>query len=145
MLDHEGFLALYERTKVELKSDNSNLKSTLSILPLRTAFLDEKGQPLHLNAGRAGKSGRRKLCAIDWDGDGRLDLLVNSENANWLRQVQSHDGTWAFKDMGKLGSRNIASHDVSPTTVDWNGDGIPDFLGGAEDGFFYFLRNPKAK
>ena len=152
MLDHEGFLSLFERTKIDSKSSNSNMKpndsktnSTHSVLPPRRAFLDEKGQPLRLNAGRAGKSGRRKLCAVDWDGDGKLDLLVNSENANWLRQVQSKGGTWSFKDMGKLDSRYIASHDVSPTTVDWNGDGVPDFLGGAEDGFFYFLRNPKSK
>ena len=141
MLDHEGFLALFERSKVDSKSSNS----TLRLLPPRRTFLDEKGQLLRLNAGHAGKSGRRKLCAADWDGDGKLDLLVNSENANWLRQVQSQDGNWFYKDMGKLDSRNIASHDVSPTTVDWNGDGVPDFLGGAEDGFFYFLRNPKSK
>ncbi len=58
---------------------------------------------------------------------------------------QSRDGTWLFKDMGKLDSRNIASHDVSPTTVDWDGDGVPDFLGEAEDGFFYVLKNPRVK
>ncbi len=136
MLDHEGFLALFERTKIG---------EQLNLLPPRRAFLDEKSQPLHLNAGRAGKSGRRKLSAVDWDGDGKLDLLVNSENANWLRQVESRDGTWLFKDMGKLDSRNIASHDVSPSTVDWDDDGIPDFLGGAEDGFFYFLRNARTQ
>jgi len=138
MLDHEGYLAFFERRR----ADN---ESKMLLLPPRRAFLDEKGQPLHLNAGRAGKSGRRKLCATDWDGDGKLDLLINSENANWLRQVESRNGLWIFKDMGQLDSRNIASHDVSPTTVDWDGDGIPDFLGGAEDGFFYFLRNPRSK
>jgi len=29
--------------------------------------------------------------------------------------------------------------------VDFDGDGIPDFLGGAEDGRFYYLKNPRAK
>ena len=134
MLDHEGFLSLFERRQID---------GQLKLLPPRRAFLDEKAQPLLLNGGRAGKSGRRKLCATDWDGDGKLDLLVNSENANWLRQVESRDGKWLFKDLGKLDSRNIASHDVSPTTVDWDGDGVPDFLGGAEDGFFYFLKNSR--
>lgn len=136
MLDTEGVLSLFERRCVA---------GQLKLLPPRRAFLDDKGQPLHLNAKRAGGSGRRKLCAVDWDGDGKLDLLINSENANWLRQVDSRNGTWLFQDMGKLDSRNIASHDVSPTTVDWDGDGIPDFLGGAEDGFFYFLKNPHGK
>jgi len=32
---------------------------------------------------------------------------------------------------------------VSPTVVDFTGSGIPDFLGGAEDGRFYFLPNPR--
>jgi hypothetical protein len=28
--------------------------------------------------------------------------------------------------------------------TDFDGDGIPDFLGGAEDGRLYFLRNPRS-
>jgi hypothetical protein len=31
------------------------------------------------------------------------------------------------------------------TTVDFNADGLPDFVGGAEDGHLYYMRNPKAK
>jgi hypothetical protein len=41
-------------------------------------------------------------------------------------------------------ARNIEGHDVSPAVVDFDGNGIPDFLGGAEDGCFYFLANPRA-
>ena len=47
--------------------------------------------------------------------------------------------------VGLLVQQNIEGHDVSPTVVDFNGDGIPDFLGGAEDGHFYYLRNPRTK
>ena len=93
----------------------------------------------------AGKSGRRKLCITDWDGDGRLDLLVNSANANLLRQTGSREGCWWFRDEGPLASENIEGHDVSPTTVDFNGNGVLDFLGGAEDGRFYYLRNLRRK
>jgi len=39
----------------------------------------------------------------------------------------------------------MASHDVSPTAVDWDGDGVPDLLCGAEDGHFYFLKNPRSQ
>jgi hypothetical protein len=46
--------------------------------------------------------------------------------------------------MGNLAEQNIEGHDVGPTTVDFDGDGVPDFLGGAEDGRFYFLRNPRS-
>jgi hypothetical protein len=136
MLDHEGYLVLFERTWRDGK---------LVVLPPRRALCDEQGQPLRLNAGTAGKSGRRKLCTVDWDGDGQLDVLVNSANAQWLRQVGSSDGRWRFRDMGNVDVRNLEGHDTSPTPVDWNHDGVPDLLIGAEDGHLYYLRNPRTK
>lgn len=135
MLDNEGYLAFFERAK---------LAGKLVLLPPRRIFCDEQGQPLRLSSGIAGKSGRRKLCVVDWDGDGKLDLLLNGENANFLRQMKAQDGKFYFKDMGKLADKNVASHDVSPTVVDWNGDGIPDLLAGAEDGHLYYLRNSRS-
>ena len=47
-------------------------------------FVDEENRPLRLNSGQAGRSGRRKIAVTDWDGDGRLDLLLNSKNADWF-------------------------------------------------------------
>ena len=134
MLDYEGYLAFFERAKV---GDTLILKSP------RRAFVDESGQPLRLNSGSAGKSGRRKLCVTDWNGDDKFDLLLNSSNADLLKQVGLRDGNWVMQNAGTLADRNIEGHDVSPTTVDFNGDGVPDFLGGAEDGRFYFLQNPR--
>jgi hypothetical protein len=135
MLDHEGYLAFFERAKRDGK---------LVLLPPQRVLCDEKGEPLRLSRGTAGKSGRRKICITDWDGDGKPDILLNSSSANFLRQVDARDGKWFFKDEGPLVKENIEGHDVSPTVVDFNGDGIPDFLGGAEDGRFYFLRNPRS-
>ncbi len=136
MLDQEGCLAFFERARAD---------GRLVLLPPKRVLCDEKGEPLRLSKGTAGKSGRRKICITDWDGDGRLDILLNSSNANFLRQVDARDGKWFFKDMGPLEKQNIEGHDVSPTTVDFDGDGIPDFLGGAEDGHFYTLKNPRSK
>ncbi len=141
MLDPEGYLAFFPRA---LRSGAGGPPAK-QLLPPQRIFCDEKGQPLRLNAGTAGKSGRRKLCVVDWDGDGKLDLLLNGENANFLRQVDARDGKFFFKDMGKLADKNVASHDVSPTVVDWNGDGIPDLLAGAEDGHLYYLKNSRSK
>ena len=135
MLDHEGYLAYFERARRD---------GELVLLAPRRVLGDETGKPLRLNAGEAGKSGRRKLCIVDWDGDGKLDILVNAANARFLRQVGAADGHWRFRDEGALSETNIEGHDVSPTVVDFNGDGVPDFLGGAEDGRFYYLRNPRA-
>lgn len=135
MLDQQGYLALFERFKA---GDRLALKSP------RRAFLDATGDPLRLNPNSAGKSGRRKICVTDWNGDGRFDLLLNSANASLLVQVQSRDGGWFFRDEGALSSRNIEGHDVSPTVVDFDNDGVPDFLGGAEDGRLYHLPNPRS-
>lgn len=151
MLDHEGYLAFFER-----KKDGDRL---VLLSPERVFIADERsqddpptkffqaaaGEPLWMNKKIAGGSGRRKLSAVDWDGDGNLDLLVNAANASFVKQTGSKDGKWFFKDMGLISSTNIEGHDVSPTVVDFNGDGIPDFLGGAEDGYLYYLRNPNAK
>lgn len=134
MLDHEGYLAFFERARA---GDKLVLKAP------RRAFVNEKGEALRLNAKSAGGSGRRKLCLTDWDGDGKFDFLLNSSNADFLQQVGEKDGNWIFKNAGTLAKRNIEGHDVSPATVDFDGDGVPDFLGGAEDGRFYFMANPR--
>ncbi len=136
MLDVDGYLSFFQR-----------IKSTVGKLGLflpKPVFCDDKGNPLRLNAGVAGKSGRRKLCVVDWDGDGKIDLLLNSANADLYRGLGRVDGAWRFKKAGALAEQNIEGHDVSPTTVDFDGDDVPDFLGGAEDGRFYFLRNPRS-
>jgi hypothetical protein len=151
MLDHEGYLAFFPREK---------RGEELVLLPPQRLFkiegpceFDQRHQPvgdkrdglLRLNANRAGASGRRKLHFVDWDGDGRLDLLVNSVNVNWLRNVRTDEGFTWFRDEGPLDDRVLAGHDTSPTTVDWDQNGIPDLLVGAEDGYLYYKRNPRAE
>ena len=138
MLDHEGYLALFERKR---QGDQ------LVLLPGRRALVDPAGKPLQLNGGAVGRSGRRKLCFVDLDRDGMLDLLANSRNATWYKQVPI-DNTdqprrWAFAAMGDVTSRKLAGHTSSPTTVDWNHDGVREVLIGAEDGRFYHVANPR--
>jgi hypothetical protein len=140
MLDHEGYLAFYERQKQD---------GELVLMPGKRIFeggvFDNrqnavKGErsTLRLNNGEAGKSGRRKLCIVDWDGDGLRDILVNSVNVNLLRQHASKNLSVVFTDDGPLSDRKLAGHTTSPTTVDWDGDGKRELLLGAEDGFLYY-------
>lgn len=158
MLDQEGYLAFFERAKQDGKLILKHPQRVLCAADatqapgasdkggkVKTPVAMNPGEPLRLNAGIAGKSGRRKICIMDWDQDGKLDILLNSANANFLRQTSSADAKWFFADMGLLIDANIEGHDVSPTTVDFNADGLPDFVGGAEDGHLYYLRNPQAK
>ena len=136
MLDHEGYLALFKRAKKNEK---------LILLPGKRIFKSEMGGLLRMNDGIAGKSGRRKFCFADWDLDRRLDLLVNSRNINFLRNVSKDNNGHVFSDQGLVSDRILAGHTTSPTIVDWNKNGIPDLLVGAEDGFFYYMENPHSK
>jgi len=150
MLDHEGYLVLFRRARK---------KSGLKLLPPKRVFACEKvsvfdsihrpknktGGVLRLNDGSAGKSGRRKLCFVDWNLDGRQDILVNSQNVSFLRKTGQANGKHVFTDDGMVDDRVLAGHTTSPTTVDWNKDGIGDLLVGAEDGFLYYMKSPHEK
>ncbi len=135
MLDPEGYLVLFERAKID---------GRLKLLPPKRVFFWSDGKPLQLNPRKAGASGRRKLCVVDWDGDGALDFLVDGANVNWLRQTKHEDGQWYFENRGALDSKRLSGHDTCPTVVDFDNNGIPALLIGAEDGHFYYLRNPRA-
>ncbi len=147
MLDHEGFLALWA---------GSLEAGQPSFAPPQRCFqgtqpgaFDSLHRPkpsestaLQMNDGQAGASGRRKLCVADWDGDGRWDLLVNSRCVNFLRNVRDENGLSYFDDLGLVDDARLAGHTTSPTTVDWDRDGRPELVIGAEDGHFYYLRRP---
>ena len=148
-IDHEGFLALFRQ--VERNGARIVLPGERIFRMQGKAVFDSRHKPiadgnglLRLNGNEAGASGRRTLCFTDWDGDGKLDLLVNSVSVNFLRNVSRRPGEWIFSDQGLLDSLPLAGHSTSPITVDWDGNGIPDLLTGAEDGFFYHLPNPRS-
>ena len=100
---------------------------------------DNNESPLQLNEKKAGSSGRRKIDLVDWDNDGDLDLLINSINTALYQNI-GVNGKFIFEYIGDLSSVILGGHSTSPTTVDWNRDGIRDLLIGAEDGFFYYLQ-----
>jgi hypothetical protein len=150
MLDREGFLVLFERQRVQSK---------LMLMPPRRVFytdgpsvFNQIHQPrfngpglLQLNDGWAGHGGRRKFVFTDWDADGRLDLIVNSSSADLLRNLTQNEDRTVFRQSGTIGDRTLAGHTTSPTVVNWDGDAHPDLLIGAEDGCFYYLKNPRAR
>jgi len=43
--------------------------------------------------------------------------------------------------MGDMSGQQLAAHTTSPTTVDFDNDGIPEVILGCEDGFLYHLKN----
>ena len=79
--------------------------------------------------------------AIDWDGDGRLDVLVNSENATWYRNCEDRNGKVVLKKIGNLARRNVAGHTSSPAVADLNNDAKPDLIVGSENGRIYHINH----
>lgn len=146
MLDFEGYLSFYERFR---KDEELWLKPGKRIFYInenqnkvennKTSIADKK--LLQLSNGVAGKSGRRKLCLVDWNKDGKIDLMTNSKNVCYYENIRQNGDTIYFENKGDISSVKLAGHSTSPTPVDWNKDGIYDILSGAEDGHFYLLKN----
>lgn len=132
MLDHEGYLTLFKRQRVS---------GELQLLPPERIFVDKAGKPLRLNTRRAGGSGRRKIHVVDFDGDGALDVLVNSQNADLLKGSAVRNGKVLLEDTGTISPTRLAGHTSSPATVNWSGGRVRDLLIGAEDGHLYYMPN----
>ncbi len=131
-LDHEGYLAVYYRSSA----------SGHPLLPSKRVFVDDKDRPLRLSTREGGGSGRVKLCLVDWDRDGDLDVLKNTRNVCWYENVTNKGdagGKIRLVGHGDLVKRRLAGHTSSPEAVDLNRDGWPDILLGAEDGRLYCI------
>jgi hypothetical protein len=146
MLDHEGYLCFWERFKengaLKLKPGERIFTAEENSAFTNQFAIDDNGH-LRLNTKEAGGSGRRKFCIVDWDRDGKLDVLANSVNVNFLRNKGTKNGLTVLEDMGPISDKILAGHSTSPTIVDWDKNGIPDLLIGAEDGHFYLLGKVK--
>ncbi|MEC9091266.1 MAG: VCBS repeat-containing protein, partial [Planctomycetota bacterium] len=85
MLDPQGYLAWFEREQHE---------NSLRLLGPNRLFKTEDGKPLRLNSKPAGGSGRRKFCLVDWNVDGKVDLLVNGRNVDFYENVSKDGKMW---------------------------------------------------
>lgn len=131
MLDHEGYLALYRRKIID---------DEIVLMPGERVFrVENEDGPLRLNDNSGGGSGRRKISISDLDGDGRLDLLLDSSNATFYRNLGEQEGNTIFRVEGEVDTMKLAGHGSSPTVIDIDNNGKPEILIGAEDGFFYHM------
>lgn len=154
VLDQEGYLVYHEKYK---EGNHYYLKPGKRIFKsaghpwydqhsnfARVTDLNADAS-LRLNYRDLGASGRRKITFVDWDLDGKVDILINSESIDFFKNVSANPNEFQYEYQGKAVEGVYAGHDTCPTIVHWNKDGIPDLLFGAEDGCFYFVSNPYRK
>lgn len=105
---------------------------------------DEKGEPIKLD-GKGRETGRAMLAWMDWNADGKADLIAGNaiENFDGLRW---YENTGSAAKWTMVRRPNIALnlpwnhyHQIEP--IDWDGDGKTDLLAGSEGGWVYFYKH----
>jgi hypothetical protein len=99
---------------------------------------DRQGKPLTVGSGSA-------AFAADWDGNGTVDLVVgNVLGEVYLIPNEGKGKELAFGTPRRLeaaGQPIKVNGDAAPAVADWDGDGTPDLVVGAEDGSVVWYRN----
>ncbi len=109
------------------------------------------GEPLIIPA-KGDEQLTEKICtrpfAIDWDGDGKLDLVVGNFAGTFWWFMGEGKGKFAPKPkLIKAGDEplRIQGAHSDPFVIDWDGDGDLDIVSGSSDGGVWWAENRAGK
>jgi hypothetical protein len=103
------------------------------------------GQPLILPAG---ENSCTRPFAVDWDGDGHLDLVVGNVAGTFYWFKGQGKGKFLPKpEQIKAGGQplRINGKHSDPFVIDFDGDGSLDLVSGSSEGGVYWARNKAGK
>ena len=113
------------------------------------AACGESGDPF---GGSAGDAAAPSAASAGNDDAGHGEQVLNVYNwsdyigpdtiANFERETGIKVNYDVFDSNEVLEAKLLAGHTTSPAVIDWDKDGRPEMVIGAEDGFFYYLRRP---
>lgn len=77
--------------------------------------------------------------AVDWDGDGDIDILACERTQAVLYRNNGHNRFDREILQFRGAPLSISHHETSLKAVDWDGDGRLDLIAGGESGWVYYL------
>ncbi|MGK0137897.1 MAG: hypothetical protein ACI9DJ_001351 [Algoriphagus sp.] len=145
MLDHQGFLAYFERSSTDMglklkPGERIFYGSMGSAFTNNNEIINLEYGPLQLNVSMAGGSGRRKWCFTDWDNDGDLDIIINGKNVSLFENLGMQSGKVNMAYKGNISEQVLAGHTTSPTMIKFDNSEKKRLLVGGEDGFLYLYK-----
>lgn len=79
--------------------------------------------------------------AFDWDGDGKIDLIVGTVQGTYFLPNVGSRARPVFGAPQQLTAGGKPVLHGAPVVADWDGDGLPDLIAGGEDGSVVWCRN----
>jgi len=155
-LDGDGHIDILSGSYSRMEKDMAGLFQVLKGKKDRTFRKAEvlngtDGKPLIIPA-KGDRELTEKICtrpfAVDWDGDGHLDLVVGNFSGTFYWFKGQGKGKFAPKpELIKAGGEplRIKGAHSDPFVIDWDGDGDLDIVSGSTDGGVYWAENVAGK